>query len=79
MPWVRRWWAEHELACALGDSRPTVLVADERLDRCMATCERLSIPMIGVRMKSLRPGVMAWDPGLLEPTRGIHEVAVFGL
>ena len=66
---MNSWWTKDELAYALEDSGASVLIADdERLDRGMATCDRLGIKMIGVRMKSPRPGVIAWDDAVVPGT-----------
>jgi long-chain acyl-CoA synthetase len=44
------WWTEDELDFALGDSTPTVLLADpERAERTRASCARLGIATVGVR------------------------------
>ena len=47
---MNAWWTEAELDYALGDSTPTLLIADEeRVHRSVDACERLGIRMLAVR------------------------------
>ncbi len=58
---LNSWWTEDELSYAIEDCGASVLIADdERLDRCLAACERLGVRLIGVRTSSPRAGVDAW-------------------
>ena len=48
---LNAWWTEDELDYALGDCSPKVLIGDrERVERAAATCERLGIARLGVRL-----------------------------
>ena len=60
---LNSWWTADELAFALEDSAPTVLIADDqRIALASATCHRLGARIIGVRMTgAAAPGVDRWE------------------
>lgn len=75
---LNAWWTEQELAFALADSAPRVLVADPpRLERALATCRRLDITAVVVRAgdADLPPDVARWEE-VLPAGASLPEVAV---
>jgi long-chain acyl-CoA synthetase len=62
---LNAWWSEDELAYAISDSTPTVVLADpERITRMAATCERSGVRMIAARSPldaTLPPGVQRYE------------------
>ncbi|MHB8506821.1 MAG: class I adenylate-forming enzyme family protein [Acidimicrobiales bacterium] len=71
---LNAWWTEEELAFALGDSAPRVLVADrERAARAAATAARLGVEVVVVRAgdgagppNGLPPGAARWEEVLVD-------------
>jgi long-chain acyl-CoA synthetase len=64
---LNAWWTGDELAYALGDSQPRLLVADgERVNSLTGQLSRLGVErVIAVRSRApLDPGVVAWDDEL---------------
>jgi len=54
---LNAWWTEDELAYALDDSAPSVVLADpERVARMRVTCEARRIRLIAVRSPDVQPG-----------------------
>ena len=60
---LNSWWTADELAFALEDSAPTVLIADDqRTTLASAACHRLGTRMVGVRMTGAAAlGVDRWE------------------
>jgi long-chain acyl-CoA synthetase len=62
---LNAWWTEDELDYVLNDSGPSLLIADsERIIRTQELCQRLGIPILGVRLdelQPLRPEVELWQ------------------
>ena len=60
---LNSWWTADELAFALEDSAPTVLIADDqRMTLASAACHRLGTRMVGVRMTGAAAlGVDRWE------------------
>jgi long-chain acyl-CoA synthetase len=76
---LNAWWSEEELAFALDDSAPAVLVADaERVARTAAACGRLGIPTVAVRAPAgvvLPAGAERWEE-VVRPGEPMPDVAV---
>jgi long-chain acyl-CoA synthetase len=61
---VNAWWTADELDYALGDSAPTVVIADrERVERALDGCHERGIRLLAVRWGDGRPpdGVDRWE------------------
>src|SRR5215207_3432650 len=61
---VNAWWTTDELDFALGDSTPTVVIADrERVERALDGCHRRGIRLLAVRWGDDEPpaGVERWE------------------
>ena len=78
---LNAWWTGDELAYALGDSKPKLLVADaERAQRVAARRAELGFErVIAVRARHAPPvGVLSWEAELaeLDPAATLPEVAI---
>jgi long-chain acyl-CoA synthetase len=61
---LNAWWTADELDYALGDSEPSVVVADrERVERAADGCARRGIRLVGVRLGEgpVPDGVLRWE------------------
>jgi long-chain acyl-CoA synthetase len=61
---VNAWWTTDELDFALGDSTPTVVIADrERVERGLDSCQQRGIRLLAVRWGDDEPpaGVERWE------------------
>ncbi|HET8990722.1 MAG TPA: class I adenylate-forming enzyme family protein [Acidimicrobiales bacterium] len=60
---LNAWWTERELAFALSDAGPSVLVADaERVERAAGAARRAGVAVLGVRLGAGAPaGVERWE------------------
>ncbi len=73
---LNAWWTEDELAYALGDSDPKVLIADqERAERGLRSCQEKGIAILGVRTTGALDGVDRLED-VLVPGAAMPDVEV---
>ncbi|HUZ42483.1 MAG TPA: class I adenylate-forming enzyme family protein [Acidimicrobiales bacterium] len=53
---MNAWWTEQEMEYAINDAELSVLIGDsERIERCVAACQRANVRILGVRLDTLAP------------------------
>ena len=59
---MNAWWTSPEMAYALNDAKPKVIVVDqERFERIQALPNRNSLEIVGVRLKQVAADVTPWS------------------
>ena len=77
---LNAWWVEDEIAFALGDATPRVVIADaERVERALEPARRAGVALLGVRLGDVDPstGVERWEDVLVRGA-AMPEVALSG-